>query len=74
MYRKNELNPRMMDSRTVSRLYCIPLGTLLNWRSQKKGPKYFKVSRKCFYDPADLERFFRANPVLTSESLPEVGK
>ena len=71
MYRENSLSPRMMDSRTVSRLYGIPLGTLLNWRSQKRGPKYYKVSRKAYYAVEDVERFFKQKPVLTTESLPE---
>jgi len=74
MYRKTELKPRMMDSRTVSTLYCIPLGTLLNWRSQGKGPKYYKVSRKVYYTVDDVERFFKQTPVLTSDSLPEGEK
>ena len=43
-------------------------GTLANWRAQKRGPKFYKVSRKVVYRPEDVEAFLFQNPVLTSDS------
>lgn len=44
-------------------------GTLANWRNQKRGPKYYKVSRKIVYRPEDIEVFLFQNPVLTIDSV-----
>jgi len=45
------------------------VGVLANWRSEKKGPKYFKVNTKIVYRPRDIECFLFANPVLTIDSV-----
>jgi hypothetical protein len=55
----------------AEQVYGIQVGTLANWRHQKTGPKYYKISRKCFYMVRDFEEWFRRNPVLTKDSLPE---
>lgn len=44
-------------------------GTLANWRNQKRGPKFYKVSRKIVYRPEDIEAFLFQNPVLTVDSV-----
>lgn len=44
-------------------------GTLGNWRNQKRGPKFYKVSRKIVYRPEDIEAFLFQNPVLTIDSV-----
>jgi hypothetical protein len=44
-------------------------GTLANWRNQKRGPKFYKVSRKIVYRPEDIEAFIFQNPVLTIDSI-----
>jgi len=44
-------------------------GTLANWRVQKRGPKFYRFSRKIVYRPEDIEAFLFQNPVLTSDSL-----
>jgi hypothetical protein len=71
MYRKYPEKPRMLTTREVSRIYGIPFGTLCNWRSQSRGPKFYKVSRKRLYDVQDVEAFLKRRPVLTKDSLPE---
>jgi hypothetical protein len=43
-------------------------GTLGNWRNQRRGPKFYKVSRKIIYKPEDIEAFLFQNPILTSDS------
>mgnify|MGYP002399188997 CR=1 FL=1 len=44
-------------------------GTLANWRCQKRGPRYYKVSRGVLYDPDDIEAVLYRNPVLTLDSV-----
>ena len=56
------------DETDVSLVYGTPVGTLRNWRSQKKGPRYFKVGSRVIYRQSDCEKFFFANPVLTIDS------
>jgi len=48
-------------------------GVLANWRSQKVGPRYFKVGRKVVYKPDDIEAFLFQNPVLTIDSIEQGG-
>ena len=44
-------------------------GTLANWRNQKRGPRFFRVSRKIVYRTSDIEAFIFKNPVLTIDSI-----
>jgi len=44
-------------------------GTLANWRNQKRGPRFFRVSRKIVYRPEDVEAFLFQNPVQTLDSI-----
>jgi hypothetical protein len=62
-------NKRMVGPDKAEGLYSVPKGTLANWRSQKKGPKFYKINRKVLYRLEDLEDFFTANPVLTADSI-----
>jgi predicted DNA-binding transcriptional regulator AlpA len=63
---KRYLTPKQVNE------YCgIPEGTQSNWRSQKRGPKYYKISRKILYRIDDLDEWLTKNPVLTVDSLPE---
>ena len=64
-------NKRMIGPREVESLYSIPVGSLANLRSLRKGPKFYKVNRKVLYKLEDLEEFFTSNPVLTTDS-PEI--
>ncbi|MBN1903734.1 MAG: DNA-binding protein [Deltaproteobacteria bacterium] len=44
-------------------------GTLANWRVLKKGPRFFKVSRKIVYKASDIEEYLFRNPVQTLDSV-----
>ena len=39
--------------------------TWANWRSEKKGPKYYMIGKKPYYRISDLEEHFSQNPVQT---------
>jgi hypothetical protein len=60
----------MVSPEEVSQMFDISKGTLANWRSRLQGPKFYKVKkRKILYALNDVEDFFKANPVMTSDSI-----
>lgn len=62
--------PVAQTPQQVSANYGISTGTLANWRTQKRGPKYFKVgSGKILYRTSDVEAFLFSTPVLTQDSM-----
>ena len=52
----------------VAEIYSIAAGTLANWRTQGRGPKYFRVGRKILYRLEDVENFLFQNPVMTTDA------
>lgn len=67
------MQKRALTLEGVSEVYQIPKGTLANLRSQKRGPRYYKVGRRVLYFVEDVERWLKAEPVLTRDSLEEKG-
>jgi len=65
------MQKRSLTPEGVSEIYQIPKGTLANLRSQKKGPRYYKVGRRVIYFIDDVERWLKAVPVLTQDSMEE---
>lgn len=55
-------------------VYDLDPGTLANLRSQRRGPKFFKVGRKIFYRPSDVEAWLFQNPVQTVDSVEQGGR
>ena len=45
------------------------VGTLANWRSRKRGPKFYKLAQRVVYRPEDIEAYLFRNPVLTIDSI-----
>jgi len=62
------MKPITITPRQAADLYNLNLGTLANLRTQKRGPQFFRVGRKIFYRPADIEDFLFSNPVITIDS------
>ena len=44
-------------------------GTLANWRNLRRGPRFYRVSRKIVYRLEDIEEFLFQNPVQTIDSI-----
>ena len=56
----------------VEKEFGIPRGTQANWRSQRRGPRYFKISsKKVMLRRADVLEFLTSHPVLTVDNLPQ---
>ena len=45
------------------------VGTLANWRSRKRGPKFYKLAQRVVYRPQDVEAYLFRNPILTIDSV-----
>jgi hypothetical protein len=66
---KKVVKPVMVSPALAGMMFSTSPGTLGNLRSQRKGPKFYKVGHKVLYSMADLEEYFCANPVVTLDSL-----
>jgi hypothetical protein len=53
----------------ASQIYGVNVGTLANLRSQRRGPKFFKVGRRVIYRVEDFEKWLTSSPVLTLDSI-----
>lgn len=69
---RTNIERKSLTPKEVSEIYGLPVGTLANWRYQRRGPKYHIVGkRKILYFVKELEEFLTQCPVLTKDSLPE---
>lgn len=62
---------KALSASSACALYDLDPRTMANLRSLRKGPRYFKASRKIYYRPEDIEAWLFGNPILTTDSLPE---
>jgi len=62
-----ELNPKDVVKHFPAMTDSI--GTLANWHSQKRGPRFFRVSRKIVYRTSDIEAFLFKNPAMTIDAM-----
>jgi excisionase family DNA binding protein len=51
-------------------LLGLSASTLEKWRSERKGPAYFKIGGKIFYRVEDLEQY-QTSRLRNPENLPE---
>jgi hypothetical protein len=52
-----------LTTKELSKRWSLSEGTLSNWRSLKKGPKYTKIGRRVVYRIKDIEKFEAKNLV-----------
>lgn len=60
---------RMLTEEEAAQRHEMARSTLRFWRTQKKGPRYYKVGRTVRYRVEDLDAFFAGVPVETTDSL-----
>lgn len=46
-----------LTSRELADRWKLHIGTLANWRTLGKGPKYIKMGKKILYAQAEVEAF-----------------
>jgi hypothetical protein len=57
--RRTTLKRRYLTPKEVEGTYGFKVGTLANWRSQKKGPPYSKIGHVIRYNVEDIERWLK---------------
>jgi excisionase family DNA binding protein len=50
----------LLDSYEAARILGVHQGTLVTWRSRKKGPAYIKVGNRVRYRMEDLRQWIEA--------------
>lgn len=67
---ENKLRSRhMLSEAQAAQVFGVSRCTLRCWRSQRKGPRYYKSGRTVRYDPADVDAYLVGQPVETLDSL-----
>lgn len=56
------LTPEELSARTR-----IALGTLANWRNQRRGPAFLKLGARVLYPLAEVEQWEKARTIPTRE-------
>ena len=59
------MTEKYLKPKEVEQALGIPEKTLANWRSQGKGPAYFKFGGKVRYALKDLEGWIRTKRIIT---------
>jgi hypothetical protein len=62
---ENKMQQVSVTPEQAAKMYGLGAGTLANMRSQKKGPRFYKVGKKVLYRIEDLERWLFDEPVMT---------
>lgn len=63
-----EVKKVMVGRGTAAMMFDTSSGYLANLLHQGRGPRVYRVGRKCVYDVNDLLDFFKACPVATTDS------
>jgi len=62
------LERKYLNPKEFEEIYRIPEKTLANWRSQGRGPAYFKFGGKVRYSLKDIEDWIEKSRFLTIDS------
>ena len=67
--RKVAVGARLLTAEDVAELTGLSVETLAQWRSQKRGPVFVKISRNCVrYRQSDLDGWLAKRIVRTDEA------
>jgi excisionase family DNA binding protein len=59
-------SPRLLTPKEAAEFLGVPEGTLAQWRSQRRGPSYFKLEgRLVRYRASDLENYLSRHTIET---------
>lgn len=61
-----EIDAEFIDAKETADLLHIEVGTLANWRSEKRGPPYRKHGRRVVYRRADVLAWSDAQAQVTA--------
>lgn len=60
----------MMTTKELAKKWNVSAGTLANWRSQKRGPKFLKLGRKVVYKTEAIKKFESVSAVSLTRIAP----
>lgn len=64
-----EFRPLFVSAKDIGKVVLgVSNKTLANWRSEKKGPRYFLDGQTVYYRVDDLDNYFSRHPVQTTGS------
>mgnify|MGYP006443013003 CR=1 FL=1 len=67
-FEPGDFKPLFVKSADIGKVVIgLSSKTMCNLRSQKRGPKYYMVGGTPYYKLEDLENYFGANPVETTD-------
>jgi hypothetical protein len=67
-FEPGELKPLFVKSADIGKVVIgLSAKTMCNLRSEKRGPKFYLVGGTPYYKLEDLENYFGANPVETTD-------
>lgn len=59
----NETEIQWLTPEDLARIFQVTIGTVANWRTNKKGPKFKRIaSGSVRYHPADVTAWLDAQP------------
>lgn len=64
----------MMTTKELAKEWGVSAGTLANWRSQNRGPKFLRLGRKVVYKTKDIEKFESVSEVNLTRSKPKKSR
>ena len=62
----------LLTPKEVEKIFKIKTGALANWRSQGRGPKYYKLEGKILYKYSEILEWVNRNAVHTIHSDPSI--
>ncbi len=63
-----QINPDAMTTDQAAEYLGFAPNTLARYRSEKKGPDYYKIGREIRYNVADLNRWYEAQKQVVGDS------
>lgn len=66
---KRRLNTKKAASYLTELGVEVTPGTLEVFRCKGRGPRYYKINHRVFYDPADLDQYAEGQVIETRDSI-----
>ena len=60
-----KLIKKMASASEIAEMFSLSTGTLGNWRSQKKGPAFYRARRKVLYSIEEVDRWIKSQMTRT---------
>ena len=62
------MSPRGISTAEAGAYLGAPASTLVYWRAQRTGPRWYKLGKRVMYDRADLDAFIEQQKLVARAS------